>query len=177
MAQHHAPGLAPLAEFDRHRQMRMGRMRFAPQTIADENVDLVEQVDHFVGNCTEIRGIGNAFPIGFEAIGGRLARTMRHLAPVHAEPGNHPQPVERVERADRRVAFLSGEDIAEALPQPPDGLSLGKSRDRPRAPVAQHAQIIDAVAVIGVIVRPEHRVDMADPVRQQLRAAIGGGVD
>jgi hypothetical protein len=38
-------------------------------------------------------------------------------------------------------------------------------------------QVIDAVTVVGVVVRPEDRVDLVDADRQQLLTQVGRGID
>jgi hypothetical protein len=43
--------------------------------------------------------------------------------------------------------------------------------------MANLPQIIDAMTMIGVVVRPDHRIDAVDPGRQQLFAHIGCRVD
>ena len=73
--------------------------------------------------------------------------------------------------------MLSGKGIAEPPPQDPRNLAMGKSRYRPAAAIAQNAQIIDAMAVIGVFVRPEHRIDPINFVVQQLHSQIWRGID
>jgi hypothetical protein len=47
------------AELQRHGQMRMGRMRLAPQAIGHQDVDAVEQVHHVIGNLAEVCRITN----------------------------------------------------------------------------------------------------------------------
>ena len=41
----------------------------------------------------------------------------------------------------------------------------------------QHAQVIDAVRVVGVLVRVEHRVDAIDLGVEQLLAQVAAGID
>ena len=102
---------------------------------------------------------------------------MLHLAPIDAKACHDLEPVERLQRANRRIAVLARKHITETLAQAPDGFRVGVGRYWTATPIAQYPQIIDPVTVIGVVVGPENRIHAIDPIRQQLRAAIGRGVD
>src|SRR3546814_4950492 len=45
----------PGEPFERHRDMRMGRMRIAAQRVDHEQVDALEEVDHAIGKLRKIR--------------------------------------------------------------------------------------------------------------------------
>ncbi len=51
--------------------------------------------------------------------------------------------------------------------------------DRDAAALVQHhrAQIVDAMGLVGVLMRQEHRVDVVDLAVDQLLAQVGRGVD
>ena len=98
---------------------------------------------------------------------------MRHDAPADAEAGAHPQPVQRLEVDDGGIAELAGKDIAEALAQAPHRLLAAIARQRPAPAIAHRAQVIDAMAMVGVVMRPEHRVEPVDVVVEQLLAQFG----
>src|SRR5688572_1532544 len=95
----------------------------------------------------------------------------------NTETRAHPHAVEVFERNDARIAVLPREDVAEALAQTLDRIARRVARYRPLSRLAQRPQVVDSVAMIGVIVRPEHRVDPVDPGGQQLAAQVGCGVD
>ena len=95
---------------------------------------------------------------------------MRHLAATDRNPAKHSQPVERVNIDDGVIAVLPGKNIAEPLAQPPHGFVGGKARQRPRSAIAHRPQIIDPVAMIGMIMGPEHRIDPVDIIGEQLVA-------
>ena len=96
---------------------------------------------------------------------------------VEGETGNEPGVRDILERHQRGIAVLSFEYVIEPATQIVAGLAAGIAWQRVAAIVAHDAQIIDAVAVIGMVMRPEDRIHLADPVRQQLRAQVGRGVD
>ena len=177
MAQHTALSPRGLDQLQRHGQIGMGWMRFAAQTIADQDIDPGEQLNHLAGNFAEVCGVTNRFSVTIEAIGGRLAGSVRHLAMANAEPGAQPQPFERIELDQRRIAILPGEHIAEPASQDPRGIRAGIARKRSTAAIAQHSEVIDAVSMVGVFVGPEHRVDPVDVIGEQLGAQIGRGID
>ena len=72
---------------------------------------------------------------------------------------------------------MTGKGIAEPQPQPPCGFIRSISRNRRGPAITQHAQIIDPVDVIGVVVRPEHCVDPVNLPIEQLVAQIRRGID
>ena len=73
--------------------------------------------------------------------------------------------------------MLPFEDVIEPPPEICTGLAAGEPGQRITPIVAHHPQIIDTMAVVCMVMRPENRVDLADVVGEQLRAQIGGGVD
>src|SRR5690606_30816411 len=124
--------------------------------------EIIEHIDKIIGNMTEISGIPNGCATLIEAERGAFDRPMRHLAGIDANTGEHLQAVQRVERYDRRIAVLAREDIAEALAQAPHRFIGGEARDRPAAAIADGTQVIDTVAMIGMIMRPEHGIKPVD---------------
>ena len=79
---------------------------------------------------------------------------------------------------DRRILALRRgiEAIGEALPEQAARCLVVIDRDAPAAVISHHAQIIDAVGMIGVIVRVEHAVEPPDTYVEQLLAEVGRGV-
>lgn len=102
---------------------------------------------------------------------------MRHLHMADAESFAQAQRFEIVEADNRRISVLSCKDVAEALPQAPHGFGRGETGDRPGAPIAQRSQIVDAVAVVRMVMRPEDGVYAIDVVGEELRSEIGWRVD
>ena len=83
---------------------------------------------------------------------------MRHLAPLYTEPGAHAYPVQRIEADDGRISELAGEHIVEPLAQATHRFLRAIARYRCLPAKPQRAQIIDAMAMIGVIVRPKNAI-------------------
>ena len=54
---------------------------------------------------------------------------------------------------------------------------VGETGQRVASIIAHDAQVIDAVAMICVVVRPEDRIDFLNSIGQQLGSQIGRGVD
>ncbi len=106
MRKHSRPGAASNPKFQRHGKMCMCRMRLAAKAIGHEDIDAFQQLDHIICYSTEISSISDRLAIGFEAVSSGFGRTMRHLAPTHAETRMHPQAVEHFEADDRRIAVL-----------------------------------------------------------------------
>ena len=84
-----------------------------------------------------------------------------------------------VQVEDRRIArpFGLDEDVPEAVDEPglrrlvrPDGQAGALVED-------DHAQIVDAVHMVGVAVGVNHAIEVADAFAQKLLAQIGRGVD
>jgi len=91
---------------------------------------------------------------------------------AHTDARAHPHPVKGIELNQGRLAMLPGKGIAEPAAQYSHNFAVSKARDRSAAAIAQDTQIIDPVAVIGVFVGPEHRINPADFVVQQLHPQI-----
>src|SRR3546814_13828206 len=66
-----------LDPFQRLLEMRMGRVRLAPEGIHDPHVDAFEQVGHFSGQAIEISRITHRLATGLEAQAGRGDRPVR----------------------------------------------------------------------------------------------------
>ena len=75
------------------------------------------------------------------------------------------------------IAALPFERIGEARSQRRERLRAGKAGHRRAARWKRLPQIVDAVAMIGMVVGPDHRVDVADAGIEQLLAQVGAGVD
>ncbi len=80
-----------------------------------------------------------------------------------------------VPRRQRGEPLVEGvvEDAADAL------LGLGLAVDRHRAAdrPGEHPRVVEAEQVVGVVVRERDRVDVPDPLAEQLDAHLGRGVD
>ena len=118
-----------------------------------------------------------AHAIAPEAESGALRGTMWHDAPFDRESREHPQAVELLDARDRRISVLSGKDVTEPLSQPPYGFLHAEARQRTAAAISQRAQVIDSMAVIGMVVRPENGVDPVYPAAQELVAQVRRRVD
>ena len=76
-----------------------------------------------------------------------------------------------------RVEARAGERIAEALLQALDDVGAGVQRDRRLAALGDRAKLVDAVAMVGMVVGDDQRVDVADVGVEQLLAKVGPAVD
>lgn len=121
-------------QFQSHAEMRMRRMRLPPQAIDDQNVDLVEQVDHLAGNLAEVRSVTDCFACLIEAKGRRLRRTVRHLAVSDTNAAQHANPVKVIEFDNGVIAVLPGKHVTEALAQAADSLACRIARNGPPRP-------------------------------------------
>ena len=74
------------------------------------------------------------------------------------------------------IAMLSGEHISEPLPEAAGCLGTGKPRQTRAATKAERSEIVNAMTMIGVIVRPENAIDPVDGIFQQLLSQVGRGV-
>src|SRR5690606_187386 len=85
--------------------------------------------------------------------------------------------LESLEMNDRRIAVTPREDIAEPLAQAARGFGRGEAGQRRVAREAHRPQVVDAVTMVGVVVRPEHRVDLVDAIVEELLTQVGRGID
>ncbi len=77
----------------------------------------------------------------------------------------------------RRISAIPGKDIAKTAFQGCQRIDAGITRYRSAHGVKHLPQIIDAMAVIGVIVRPNDGIERDDIGSQQLSAQIWRGID
>src|SRR5258705_6889344 len=78
---------------------------------------------------------------------------------------------------DRPVKFGAREGIGEALLEPRERLGAAVQRDSVTERLGDRAEVIDAVHVVAMVVRDDHRVDLADIRGEQLLAKVGPAVD
>jgi len=69
------------------------------------------------------------------------------------------------------------ENIGKTLLQTPERERAGIGRNRLARSLENRPQIIDAVAMIGMVMRPDHRVDMINAIVEKLVAQIGRRID
>src|SRR3546814_5534151 len=80
-------------------------------------------------------------------------------------------------RDRRRIAAPPLERIGEPLFERRQRIGARQPAHRPADRVIHLPQIVDPVAMIGVIVRPDHRVERRHIGREQLFAQVGAGID
>src|SRR6185437_7330415 len=83
----------------------------------------------------------------------------------------------RIEDGRIVAARRRGEAIAECLANALAGLAGEIDLDTSAVVERQHAEIVDAMRVVGVFVRVKHRLDAVDPGVEQLLAQVAPGVD
>src|SRR5690242_11221519 len=69
------------------------------------------------------------------------------------------------------------EDVRELSTQTLERFGGAEHRQGCVAPNRERAKVVDAMRVVGVIVREQHRVDAIDPGSDQLQPQLGGCVD
>src|SRR3981081_3240776 len=97
--------------------------------------------------------------------------------PTAPRAGRPARAVDAVMAGDGIVeAVLGLEAVAEALHQDPVGALIRPGLDRS---LAQHVgpHVVDAVDLVGMLVRPQHGVDALDLGVQKLVAQVGRGID
>ena len=98
---------------------------------------------------------------------------MRHFDRGEAESSHHADIFDWLDIDQRRITVLAFEYVIEAAFETGHHRRARQARQRVAARIAHDAQIIDAMAVIGVVVRPQHGVDPVDPIGQKLVSQIG----
>lgn len=89
----------------------------------------------------------------------------------------NPKLVDDLDRLDhRRVEAGTGKRIGKARLQPVENVGPRVERDWAAA-LGDRAQLVDAVAMVGVIVGDDHRVDVANAGVEQLASKIGPAID
>src|SRR5690606_19129125 len=104
----------------------------------------------------------------FETISGAAYRAVRHFDRCNCETGVDFHQFQRLQFNDGWIAIFARKDIAEALAQAACGFRAGKSGDRRLSPEPQRPQIIYAMAMIGMVMRPEYGVEPIYAVIEQL---------
>ena len=72
---------------------------------------------------------------------------------------------------------VAGESVVERFANPGFDKIFAVNRQRMPQVVRKQPHIVQAVHMVGMIVRIEHRVDHADLLAQQLSAQVGRGID
>jgi hypothetical protein len=87
------------------------------------------------------------------------------------------RPFDRDRIEDRWIKRRSFKGIAESFPKPTDGIGPRMNRYRAADMMRDLAEIVDAMAMIGMIVRDDHAVDFDQFGRQQLFAHVRPTID
>jgi hypothetical protein len=173
--------LQPFDPGQRLADAEMAGMRTVAQRIDDPQIEAFERLDALCGQINEVARIGDAA----EAISER-----GNIAVVLQERQNRDRtalPFDRQRLArfdavfgsDRRIiaARRRYETVAEAHEQHAPGRLVDVNVE-PTLPLhIQSAQIVDAVGMIGMLVRVEHAVEPVDFGVEELLAQVGRGVD
>ncbi len=73
--------------------------------------------------------------------------------------------------------MLTSKNVSETLAEPISSIFGSKAWNRTSTAVSQHAQIIDTMAMIRVIMRPENAIQPVNIVVEQLLAKIRRSID
>ena len=98
---------------------------------------------------------------------------MRLIDAAHDDVAHGQRVRKRTGGDDGRIAVPSAERVSEALLQRRQRFRTGKAIDRRSARMVELPEIVDAVAMVGMVVRPDHRVDGGNVGVEQLLAQIG----
>ena len=96
---------------------------------------------------------------------------------VYAKAFAKPDVIEVIKAHKCRIPVLPSKDIPEALTHAADGLRGGETRDRSGTTITKRPEIIDAVAMVGMIVGPEDRINTMDFIVEELGAQVRGRID
>ena len=156
-------------------EMGMGRVRLAPKAVADPQVDAVVQGSHFGCKIMKINGIakGAAFLRGANAKRGDAA--VRLVDETQHRPAQHEIAIERLGFDDCAINSYVLKEIGETAAKPLQHFRARKERHP--GPGTARSALVDAVAMVGMVVRNENLTDI-DPIRgQQLLAQVRPAVD
>jgi hypothetical protein len=73
--------------------------------------------------------------------------------------------------------MLTSKNVSETLAEPISSIFGSKAWNRTSTAVSQHAQIVDPMAMIRVIMRPENAIQPVNIVVEQLLAKIRRSID
>ena len=157
--------------------MGVARMRLATQGVDHPDVDAREEVRHLLGERVAVRRVGNRASVGVEPVSGAGGSPVRLIDRMHANRA-HPDFLRQWPAFEHGgIAPSSLEAVSEAPAQAVECLGAGESGQRRAGMDEQRPQIIDAVAMIGMIVRPEDGIEGVQAGVEELLAKIGAGVD
>ena len=149
--------------------MGMGGMWPRAQRIDHPDVEIIEQRQHIRGYGMKIRRISYMTIIMTEAKSSRINVAMGHVGAGNVDIAD-PQSIGQIMRDDDRgIAPPPRKGIGEAGLEQAHRLGTGVAGDRAAAMMEQLAHIVDSMAVIGMVMRPQDRIDVDHVGRQQLR--------
>src|SRR5882757_3522262 len=160
--------------FQREIEVCVRRMRLVAHRIHDHRLDALEEPESFLRQCHNVVGIGDAAKPEAERGNEAVALRDRH----HGDPGCRELAFDQFWPIDRVVEPVpfSLEAVAEAALDDRVGPPVRPGLDR-ALPAGIGAQVVDAVQLVGMVVRPDHGVDPLDTCVNQLLAQVGRGVD
>jgi hypothetical protein len=125
----------------------------------------------------EVDGVAEGTPTFIDPQPKRGDPAMRLIAEADTGVAQFPVANDRLRPGDGRIECIAFEDVTEALLDPLQ--QVGSAMDRHLvAPVMRNLpQVVDAMQMIGMVVRDDHAIYLADVRRIQLLAYVRAAVD
>ena len=181
--QHALRRARPRQPFQRQRQMGVAGVRRVAQGVADEDLGRADDGPGVFGDGLHIGQIDDAAARGRDFQAKRVDLAMgdgegddldRAARAVDGDGA-----VQQVQVADRGIVRSCGclEHIAEAVAQGCARFGIGIALHAGMGVIGHLAEVVDAVDMIGMGMRPDHRIQRRNPCIQHLRHQIGAGID
>ena len=177
------PGLArsdSAGRGDRFRDAEMGRMLRAKERVDHENAHAAEFAQSFL---RKLLGVGDVSEFT-DSVAVNRNRSVRNGDRHHLDIANWktlagPDVVRAAFGLARSWKRLGGrvEDVGEPLRESLHRVRRTIHVDRRVAPVREGADVVNAIDVVGVVVREQNGVDSADARGNELQAQLRRGVD
>ena len=173
-------GFSRVDDGQRLLDVEMRRVRREPQGVEDQGVEPFEHRPALVGDAGHVGAVREvAEPEAQDAESAVLQADRQHALAQHGErlAGRDPLEPQPGQAADRDVVRGLVEGVGERLADHLLGLRLAIERDRAADRPGEQPGVVQAEEVVGVVMGVEDRVDLADPLAQELEPHLGRGVD
>lgn len=167
-------------EGERAFEMRVAGMRLPAESIQNQDIQILEQGNALGWNIAHVREVSGR-P---KAVSGDCLRAMLYGDALKAGseeigPGSRRRLVQRMDgdASSRRVAIVLPEGVIEDSPQGVRCLYIGIDWKILLQLEAEGTQIIEAEDMVGMSMRIEDGIDVADTFANRLCVKVGSGVD
>ena len=148
-------------------------MRPVPQRIDNPQIKIIEQFLHIISHNIEISRITRRLSITCETKSRRCDFAMWLINDGDIDIADRQLIRKRCRRDSWRISAVALERVGETLGQRIQDSGSRIGRHRPAACLIKLPKIIETVAMIGMIVRPDDSVDVGNIGVQQLLTQIG----